>query len=87
MEFQQTRLGSKKLILHIKMEKQKVIIEISDGNETKQFNTYQSAAEYFKIPSTFTIFYALKHNKPPFKRRADKKVFYVKAFQKNNFVN
>ena len=60
------------------MDKQKVVIEISDGNETKQFPTYQSAAEYFKIPSTFTIFYALKHNKPSFKRRSDKKVFTQK---------
>ena len=62
------------------MDKQKVVIEISDGNGTKQFPTYQSAAEYFKIPSTFTIFYALKHNKPSIKRRSDKKVFTLKKF-------
>ena len=53
-------------------------IEITDGSDSKIFESVAEAARKCEISNPSVLKYALDHKNPSIKRRADQKIFYIR---------
>ena len=58
--------------------KTKTKIEITDGPDSKIFESVAEAARKCEISNPSAIKYALDHGNPSIKRRSDQKIFYIR---------